>query len=129
MTYLRFRAPNGCDSRCGIDVGEMSDGDALAVVFTELPDNPGMSITNAVEFLASMVLRDYICKISLARAKAPLEIHWYEHYPPTKRHDGALDRVRFLAYDFVKREYSYPTWTPVDKVAMIGLGLVRALKP
>lgn len=129
MTYLRFTAPNGMPSRCGIDIGEITEENALAVVFTELPDNPGMCITNAIEHLAKLILSEYIAKISLARAKAPLDIQWFEHYPPTKRHDGNLSRVIFRAYDFVTGEFSHPEWQPVDKVSMIGLGLVRPLKP
>lgn len=129
MTYLRFTAPNGEYSRCGLDIGELNEEDAIAVVFSELPDNPGMSITNAIEYLASLVFADYIRKLSVARAKAPLNIHWYEHYPPTKRHDGVLSRVVFRGFDWKTMAFSYPDWFPVDTVKMIGLGLVRPLKP
>lgn len=129
MTFLRFRAPNGVDSRCGVDIGELNDEDALAVVFTELEDNEGMSVTNAIEFLASMVLDQYIYKISLARAKAPLGIQWFEHYPASRHHDGTLDRVVFRMFDHVTGKYSHPEWHPVEKVGLIGLGLVGTLKP
>jgi hypothetical protein len=76
-------------------------GDAWVVVATEIPDNPGTSITNAVPKLAADV-----CKTFDLPHEAMV---WIEHYPRDNRgykHD---------TFDLVKMEYrgtkwSTPTW-------------------
>lgn len=46
----------------------------VAVIATELSDNPGMSITNAAEYAASEVCRQLEID--------PYQLVWIEHYPP-----------------------------------------------
>lgn len=53
-----FTAPNGARSKCKLEVYR-SDFMRYVVVFYELPDNPGMSVTNGTEHLATMVCKEY----------------------------------------------------------------------
>src|SRR5215470_19803845 len=77
-----------CDSCCDIEVHRRNDGKYVFVA-TELPDNPGTSVTNFAEHLATAMRRQYGLK--------PEEVIWIEHYPEAKdRRKEDFDLVRFL---------------------------------
>ena len=57
------------------------------VIATELPDNPGMSITNAAASVAMQVCQYY---------EIPLEqLIWIERYPAEPGHEETFDLVHF----------------------------------
>ena len=57
------------------------------VIATELPDNPGMSITNAAASVAMQVCQYY---------EIPLEeLVWIEQYPEEPAHEETFDWVHF----------------------------------
>jgi len=63
-----------CDSICGLEIKRY--GEKVTVILTELDHNPGTSVTNMVEQLATMVYHEYLYGV-------PGEnITWVEHYPP-----------------------------------------------
>jgi hypothetical protein len=53
-----YRSPNGFDGICRIEAIGLKNGKVM-VVCEQTPDNPGMSITNAIEFIAFEVCRSY----------------------------------------------------------------------
>ena len=61
------------------------------VIATELPDNPGMSITNAAASIAMQVCQYY--EIPLDR------LIWIEHYPKEPNHEETYDLVHFISVD------------------------------
>ena len=73
------------DSECGIKIwGIKSSPTSLltkrhVVVMTELPDSKGLSVTNAVEIIASQVMEVYLKNADLDG------LIWIEHYPPRGR--------------------------------------------
>lgn len=70
------------------------------VVVTELDDNPGTSVTNAAEHLATVVCDLYTLD--------PERLRWIEHYPRRKGCKSEFDWVVF------KRQYiGFPTTHPV----------------
>lgn len=80
VTYGHRRA------RCGMDLLELDD-QRLQVTFTELPDNRGRSVTNAIEELAELLMlwRD----LPLSR------LRFVEHYPERPRAPETFDEVTF----------------------------------
>jgi len=62
----------GIGAKCRVRVSHREDGRAV-VIFTELPDNPGMSVTNAAEWIATMLLHRYDLDLE--------NTIWIEHYP------------------------------------------------
>jgi hypothetical protein len=79
------------DSYCDIEVHQRSDGKYVFVA-TELPDNPGTSVTNYAEQLATAVRTQYALK--------PGDVIWIEHYPEAKnRRKEDFDLVRFLGIE------------------------------
>ncbi|NJM98260.1 MAG: hypothetical protein HC800_14865 [Phormidesmis sp. RL_2_1] len=57
------------------------------VIATELPDNPGMSLTNAAASVAMQVCQYYEIPIQ--------QLVWIEHYPEETGHEETFDLVRF----------------------------------
>jgi hypothetical protein len=102
--YKGFR---GCDSSCDIEVHRRSDGKHVFVA-TELPDNPGVSVTNCAEHLATAMREEYRLK--------PEDVIWIEHYPEAKdRRKESFDLVRFAV---VGDTFRTPVWTRVTEQAV-----------
>ncbi len=74
---LPYRGPNGARSKCRVRIYEPDDPvrDAPVVILTELPDNPGTSVTHA----ASLVAAEVISLFDLTRWGGPSPI-FVEHY-------------------------------------------------
>lgn len=88
-------------------------GTISVVVLTELPDNPGMSVTNACEDVASRVVQDFGIN--------PQRTRFIEHYPEEKMTYHGQEHVRketfdeiFLTWDRNNRA-SVPKWKPLVK--------------
>ena len=97
----------GCDSCCEIEVHRRSDGKYVFIA-TELPDNPGTSVTNYAEHLATAMRTQYGLK--------PEEVIWIEHYPEAKdRRKEDFELVRFIAAE--GESFRSPVWTRITEEA------------
>jgi hypothetical protein len=124
--YTRaFRGPTGGRSACRVrlylpgasEPGETL-GDAPVVIVSELPDNPGTSVTNAIEQIAAEVMDAH----RFAMGRAPLFV---EHYPPraTGGRDETFDLVVFAHYEVREvmrggiwhKEIGSPTWSHLGR--------------
>ena len=100
-----------CDSCCDIEVHRRSDGKYVFVA-TELLDNPGTSVTNFAEHLATAMRSQYALK--------PDQVIWIEHYPDAKgRWKEDFDLVQFLAVE--GEAFRTPVWTRITERAVIDL--------
>ena len=115
---VRFYLPDAAEP--GETLGEAL-GDAPVVIVSELPDNPGTSVTNAIEQIAAEVMVAH----RLAMGRAPVLV---EHYPPrvTGGRDETFDLVVFANYEvrevirggIWQKEIGSPTWKPLDRCAV-----------
>jgi hypothetical protein len=120
-----FRGPTGIRSACRVrlylpDVSEPGETleDAPVVIVSELPDNPGTSVTNAIEKIAAEVMDAH----RFAMGRAPVFV---EHYPPrvTGGRDETFDLVVFAHHEVREvmrggiwhKEIGSPTWKPLDR--------------
>jgi hypothetical protein len=88
-------------------VHRRSDGKHIFVA-TELPDNPGTSVTNSAEHLATAMREEYRLK--------PEDVIWIEHYPEAKdRRKESFDLVRFAV---VGDTFRTPVWTRITEQAV-----------
>lgn len=79
---VSFRTPyNAIEGVCGVSIFQ-TVRDMAVVVLTEYRENPGMSVTNAVEFIATKVKRAFLPDV------APDQIVWIERY---ESHGTLLD--------------------------------------
>jgi len=100
-----------CDSRCDIEAHRRSDCKYVFVA-TELPDNPGTSVTNFAEHLATAMRSQYGLKHE--------EVIWIEHYPEAKgRRKEDFDLVQFLAVE--GESFRTPVWTRITEQAVSDL--------
>ena len=94
------------------------DGDAPVVVCSELPDNRGMSVTNAAERIAAEVLK---------RHGLPVPV-WIEQRTAETGH-GPEERFALVVFsDYEVRELppylgvrltiGVPTWKPLDRASV-----------
>jgi len=119
-----FRGPSGVRSACRVrlylpnEEGEAL-GNAPVVVVSELADNPGTSITNAIEQLAAEVMDSH------ALGCVPVFV---EHYPPeaTGGREETFDLVVFADHEIReivcggvwRKEIGPPTWKPLGRHAV-----------
>ena len=97
-----------CDSCCDVEAHRRSDGKYVFVA-TELPDNPGTSVTNFAEHLATAMRSQYTLK--------PEELIWIEHYREGKnRRKEDFDLVRFL--DIEGDSFRSPVWRRITEQAV-----------
>ena len=75
---------------------------------TELPDNPGTSITNRVEALAIQVYQEF--------ELWPAFTHWIEHYPPDGPYDETFAEVRFTPDP--QKGLTLPKWRALTREAV-----------
>ncbi len=89
---MEYQGYHGCLSVCRVRVfdpprGEQGEKRPVVVLFTELPDNPGTSVTNRIEHLATLLY---------ARLGKPEAIPVFvEHYPDRGVHYEKLNRWQF----------------------------------
>lgn len=86
--------------------------DERTFVITELADNPGMSVTNAVEHIAETIeaLFSVRCTADREATYAPL-VRLVEHYPPRGQLGISLAVVHFVGRDGKRPDG--PTWGPL----------------
>ena len=117
----RFTFPNvhGRKGECRIEATKLPDG-RIVVIATELADNPGMSITNAAEYVATDV-----CE---ALGIAPHQLIWIEFYgypaSPSFGRKRTYDLVTFATMTPEGRPiFHEPRWRPMNEGDWKTLGI------
>ena len=112
-TEYKFKGFWGCRSRCGLEVIRHRSFDL--VIATEMADNPGTSVTNVAEHLATAVCKDWgIPARSLV---------WVEHYPKRDSDfepyvpDESWDLVQFYL-DPAQGRFANPVWFRLSEEQM-----------
>ena len=113
MIRFEYHGFHGCHSVCGLDIQPLADGRTL-VICTELPDNPGTSVTNFAEDLATLVCRQF--------GIVPAKLVWVEHYPASPSH-GPKPDWDWVEFTWDGRQLQQPRWRPVLLKDWIQLGL------
>ncbi len=95
--------------------------DAVVVICTELANNPGASVTNAVRRLAAEVIEQH---------RLPTPLVWIEHHPPatTDGRTEVFELVLFDSYELREVRAPYlddrmveigsPTWKALDRASV-----------
>ena len=94
--------------------------DAPVVICSEVPNNPGGSITNSAETIAAGVIR---------ANEVPTPLVWIEHWPKetTDVEEETFDLVVFSSYEVAERApylgetrawIGEPTWRPLDRATV-----------
>jgi hypothetical protein len=107
-----YLGSNGYISRCHLALYE-TPNEPMIVIASEIPDNPGQSITNAAAVLATDVFRMF---------NGPKEgLIWIERYP--KDGDRPIDDERYsmVSFDFSPNGFTNPKWRYIPKAEVIAL--------
>jgi len=115
-TILTFRDDKRCEARCRMRLFALgSEAIQALVIFTEMPSNPGMPITKAIEMIASQAVQKYDLD--------PDGTLWVEHYPGSLRSRKSKEYppsdyvyVNFSSYYFDQEGFHYkrPNWQPTS---------------
>jgi hypothetical protein len=91
-----YKDAGGCRARCRVRIYLPDDvRDASVVIYSELPNNPGGSITNSAEVIAAGVIR---------ANELPTPLVWIEHWPKESTEgQETFERVVFSSYQVVER--------------------------
>jgi hypothetical protein len=107
----------GAPSTCGVcyAFNDTAAGRAVACVVTELPDNPGTSVTNYAAQLATELyetLRDRM----RVRKLQPDTIRFYECYPASReRGQMSIGRIDFTIVHRLERTvFTAPSWQHIQ---------------
>ena len=94
-------------------------GDALVVICSELPNNPGGSITNSADVIAASVIRAH---------ELPTPLVWIEHWPEESADEQeTFELVVFSSFEVVERApylgetrawIGDATWKPLDRASV-----------
>jgi len=99
----------GIEARCRIRVYRPDEGTVI-VIATELPDNPGVSITNWAEHLATEIRDTYL--------KQGEALIWIEHYPgrPSRYDPSVTIKEEFdrVLMRWNGTAYEEPEWKSFD---------------
>ena len=105
---LSYRGHYGCPSKCGLSILRVAG--RVWVIFTELPDNPGSSISRRIEHLASVVYRRFLYN------EDPEAIRWAERYPALGEFKAIMEEVTFT---WNGKEFINPEWRRIRHVSRI----------
>jgi hypothetical protein len=112
-----YKDAGGGPARCRVRIYFFDDmHDSPVVVCSELPNNPGGSITDSAEVIVAGVIR---------ANELPTPLIWIEHWPKENTDRGAetFDLVVFSSYKVEERApylgetrawIGEPTWKPLD---------------
>jgi arsenate reductase (thioredoxin) len=120
IDHFQFGSSAGGAAFCALELLRLRDG-RTAVIATELKDNPGPSITEGFEVLASVVCHEF--------AIDPHKLVWIEHYGYASAFKLAnprhYDLVNFVARNLTDGNVliSQPEWSRMDEDAWRALGL------
>ena len=107
--------------------------DAPVVICSEIPENPGQSVTNAAEYIAAEVISGHGLRRSLSHGldEDGPPLVWIEHYPRSEAERQAglketFDLVVFesyevrevLAADGWRRTIGRPSWKALDRTTV-----------
>lgn len=95
-----FKAP----SKCGLMIAINSSG--VSVVLIELADNPGTSVTNCYEQIATKLVNENLLLKNYPKEK----INWYEVHPADDLFQETQDRVN-MTWNEKTKEFHDPKWT------------------
>jgi hypothetical protein len=96
------------NARCRVRVN------GRVVIATEIPDNPGISITSSAEEVAMLVLGRFNI--------LPSELIWIENYPATPEHEEIFDRVYFAMKDGRLEDPYWQRITSEEAMTLLLLG-------
>lgn len=116
-----YKSAGGRRARCRVRIYLPDDvRDAPVVVCSELPNNPGGSVTDSAEVMAAAVIRNN---------ELPTPLVWIEHWPKESTGGGAetFELVVFSSYEVEERapylreatvRIGSATWKRLDRATM-----------
>jgi hypothetical protein len=110
MDIFNFKGFYNFPAICGVEL--FYNAGKNIIVFTELPENEGISVTNAFELIATQ----YYNWRGLNKDQFP--IIWIEHYPASEDREETYDLVEL---EYKNHKFFGPFWKPISKEEFLEL--------
>ncbi len=98
---FHYAGLHGWHSKCGIEFLHSEDRRFITVVLTELLDNPGTSVTNVIELIATQVRREML------KGYETEQIRWIDRSQYSDTPDFEVEMT------FICERYVMPKWKAV----------------
>jgi len=83
MYILSYKAYHKYESSCGLDI-KINRNNTVTVILTELPNNPGITVTYLIEHIATLIYNEYLRSV-------PVEnIIWITYDPEIHHEDKKI---------------------------------------
>lgn len=116
---FRYHGLGNSRSYCDLEIYVKKDiqlGPKALVLMTDNPGNPGTSVTNASEIIASIVYQKYLQPLGIA----PEDIYWAEQCSDPE-HNHSKDDWDAISYDWKGTVPVKPHWKSVPGELIRGL--------
>ena len=113
-----YKSPNGFDGVCRIERVDLNDG-RVVVICEEVDDNPGMSITNAIEYVALQLCDQFRIE--------PEQLVLIEHYDTWFAREREWNLVEFQQRSMMEG-FKEPSWHPLSSADWAILGMKPRLR-
>lgn len=114
----RFKGFHGCDSWCRVEILPGTE-DRTIVIVTELPDNPGTTITNAVDWLIPTFGLRFGIDLS--------HLIWIEHYAAPSGNQSIPREFTRVLFDVISINsrllINNVRWRPLRQPDWLALGI------
>ena len=119
MNIYHYEGFNKRPAKCGLEF--IKEEGRVTVIMTELDDNPGTSVTNMVELLATKIYNEH-----LKDNYAIDQVQWIEHYPERSHMPGK--NMIEETWDEVKmkwdgKKFEHPKWKHLKEHPSLGIGM------
>jgi hypothetical protein len=118
MLILSYKAYHKYDSSCGLEI-RINRNNTVTVILTELPDNPGITVTYLIEHIATLIYKEYLRNV-------PVEnIIWLTYDPQIRHEDKRIAegsyRQALLAWN--GETFGSPRWIllPSEDLELYGI--------
>ena len=128
---MEYKGIGNCNCKCGVLIARKET--LPIVIISELPDNPGTSVTNWFENLATEIYHRHLKEYD------PDSILWIEHYTPEyyqqvkvwatykEKQNGVFDIVN-MEWNTILKRYLNPFWRRISKEFVDNILLGKNIK-
>ena len=120
MLILSYKAYHKYDSSCGLDI-RINRNNTVTVILTELPDNPGITVTYLIEHIATLIYKEYLRHV-------PVENIVWLTYDPAIRHEDrriAEESYKQALLLWNGETFGSPRWIPLPSEDLELYGIKR----
>jgi hypothetical protein len=123
MLILSYKAYHKYDSSCGLEI-RINRNNTITVILTELPSNPGITVTYLIEHVATLIYCEYL------RGVPAENIIWLKRDPEIRHGDKKIAEGSYKQALLVwnGQTFGSPRWISLPSEDWERYGIARPVK-